>query len=275
MNKINLKNLVTAHFSEAKNYWKFYYLCILILFVLDILANILESLTLIITVLTVVFVIVSQICKWWSVQLKNKSEVLLSKIELHEGVGIALDISEIVDNISISKRVKEKADLDTDSNNDYWSSSTPPSGLRLAENLRESSWYTKNLSKFMFKITLCLSLTIFIFCVVVLLIAVSLNTDRSAGSFIVKIVISVILLIFNLDTIFLSMDYFNYFIDAKKIEDKINDCLKKKTKINSNIVMELRNEYQIIRMTSPMIPDWAWKFKESGLNIMWKKYLSQ
>ena len=202
------------------------------------------------------------------------SQAIHRKFEFWDGLDWTLSTGELANlqvNMpsSLRKRFADSG-LDVDKEN-YFASDQQTSPRRLTENLVESSWWTKHISKQLWLLSLFVTFVVLFLSIGILLIALQIGSDQSTGILASKIVVSVIVFMFTAGFFRTSFDYLRLHREAELIEHKA-DTLLAQSEIRFEKAIALYTDYQFLRETSPPVLSIAWKSMRSRLNESWDQH---
>jgi hypothetical protein len=214
--------------------------------------------------------IASELCKLRSDQIKGVGEDLCRKLDFQESLGWQILMAEMSDiMLKFTNRGRKK--LLSKEGETYFASNTYPSPRRALENLQESAWFSKYLSRTMAH--LCLTSIIILVFVSIATLLTSIHTikDYDLLANMGRVVTSSLMLVFSINLIPLMLGYFSFSHSAGDAERKAKDILDVGT-CNEIDALKAWQEYHIVRAQAPLIPTWIWKYKRNTLNELWRKF---
>ena len=136
-----------ALFQEAKIWWVISTICRLIVYMFSILIIFWGIWPEISPLVATFLSITSELLLWQSDRVKDISERLLRKLDMHDSFGWEISGAEMSDLLlDVSKRTRMRAHNGNVDHN-YFSSKEFPGVLRALENLQESAWWSKHLAR--------------------------------------------------------------------------------------------------------------------------------
>lgn len=208
---------------------------------------------------------------WRSDLLKCRAEQLKRNLEFYDGLGWPLSTSDISDTLArmsagqragILKAVKEN----------YYASQLEAGPKRAAENLRESSWWSKDLSGKMLLFCALTTGVLLLASIGVLGLAIAATKDSMTLENVSRMISAIISLIVSLGLIRLTASYYSFNKLSEQIEQATNLLLGGSAAISEIEIVKLMHAYQIARSSAPLIPDWIWKVRRPTLNELWGQY---
>ncbi len=213
--------------------------------------------------------IAAELAAWRSDSFKSSAQAVLRKLDFSDSFGWGISREEMSDLIvdcpsRLRKRIPPQAD------DDYFASAEPIGARRSLDNLQESSWWSKHLSRRMGHITLGVTTALIVMSVVVLLISInsvqSFDTLTSIG----RVVSSGLMLIVSLGLLRLCIGYYHF---AKKAEQAERDAIRLLNSGADNLeAVKAWHEYQVSRASAPLIPSSLWRYMNNDLNEAWRAY---
>jgi hypothetical protein len=205
---------------------------------------------------------------WRSDVLKSKAERALRMTEWQDGLGVMVDREELFDVTSAYPITDPPKSVEP-----YFSSLLGPSPERLATNLRESSWWTRNLCTSMFRLVAAVTVVVVLASVSFLLWNLTQVATDSARSAAARIATSMLMTIVSLGFVRLA---YSYSVLASRAERAGREA-KTLAKGGFTQIDAIRAlyEYQLARATGPLIPDTIYKFRRSTLNKLWQEIVAQ
>ncbi len=143
----------------------------------------------------------SAVLLWRRDVTKDVAEKLLRKLDLKDSFGWELSKAEMSDLLADVPR-KLAGVLPVEGlGEEYFASNRPAGARRSMENLEESAWWSKHLSKRMS--LYCLVIALILFCVptLVLLVVIKAIENADALSVVARVVVSVFTLVFSLEAV--------------------------------------------------------------------------
>jgi|GEM_PF-2447022 len=270
--KLNVQLLMKIFGDKAKFWWNF----AVVLQISIIGLSAFTTLTNILTTEAALFIIptlsiFAPLMRWRSDYMKGEYQSLLRKFEFLDGLGWKImprERSEWL--IMLSGKQKQQV-TEIDKLPDYFSSKKPVSVTRLLENLEESSWWSKHLAKFTATVYGVFTIAVILGSFVILLLSVQGAINQTSSLNIARVVVSTIAALFSIGFIRLTFEYVMFSSSSGRFEERICKILDAGNSIEDEEATKLVQEYQILRSSSPMLPNWAWRFNQEKLNAIWSE----
>lgn len=213
--------------------------------------------------------IASELATWRSDVFKSSAQAVLRKLDFSDSFGWAISRAEMSDLIvDCPSRLRRKLPPEGDDN--YFASSEPVGINRSLDNLQESSWWSKHLSRRMGHITLGVSIALIITSVIVLLVSINSVLNFDTLTSIGRVVTSGLMLIVSLGFLRLTLGYYQF---AKKAEQSERDAIRLLGGNSDELeTVKAWHEYQVARAGAPLIPSRLWRHMNKDLNEAWKAY---
>jgi hypothetical protein len=229
------------------------------------------------------FKVIAEGLLWYSDHWKGLAQSLHRKLDLENAFGWAITKSELADFLA---RYTGKLDSLAGTRRGTYFASTEEAGVnRAIQNVRESSWWSMHLSQSMGWVFSLLIVCLFVGCT--LLLNASVHTlpqtavdpagegaTEVVTSAVVKIVTSVMMLVFSLGLLRLACGYFGFSSKSKQIREKAEAMLDNGP-VNEIQAIKLWQEYHLARAGAPILPDWIWRLREKKLNALWLSYMRE
>lgn len=269
-NDLPLRELLAACFSRSKFWWG-----------LGLIAQIVASLAGAVSVLTsnaslqfaIIIGLVSSLASastWRSESLRARAESLLRHLEFKEGFGWPIEPKILADNLSRRIFVSETARRRARQQGTLYYNQDPPGATKALHNLRESSWWSEQISHWMAQLSTVMTLVVLLVCLWSLLVSASL-LGATGPLELSNVLTAFIALAFTGNLIKLPVDYFKFAKLAQEFDQKASHYIQVSS-ITERDVLRLLTDYQLARSTAPFLPDWAWKIRKNELNQIWSKY---
>lgn len=202
---------------------------------------------------------------------KSSAEALLRKLDLKDSFGWEISRAEMSDLLAELPRRVAKT-LPTESlGEEYFASGRPEGALRSMENLDESAWWSKHLSRYMSLYSLSFAVVLLCVPVLVLLVGAQASVDADALSQLAQVVVSVLTLVFTLDVIGVALSYWSFRGEAERAEARARDLVSGGS-VDEVTAIKRIQEYHVARAAAPMIPTFVWKLHRERLNELWNEY---
>ena len=267
-----LKTIQQRLTDRAKLFWNLAKTCQLIVLIIGIVVAFTESSAIEAALLSAFFAAGYVLLQWNSDHLKGISQAILRKYEFWDALGWEInqrEISEIY--VSLPKPLKVYFDSPPTDSAKYFSSTRSISARRLLENLEESAWWSKHLTRYTSRIYFTVSAIVMVIAILILVVALESTPSQSTADRIARSTVSIFVFLFTAGLFRLTYDFYRYSQTAEEIEESACMVLQKET-ISETEALKLYHEYQIARAGYPMIPTWVWKYRRNDLNESWDKY---
>lgn len=208
----------------------------------------------------------AELVMWRSDYLKGEAESIHRKLDFEDSFGWPVSEHELRD---LWARLKDGRALPREGN--YFASKSDPGTERALQNLRESCWWSKHLSRSMAWMTLMGILLLILGCFIILLVAVASVPDLKTAADIVRIVTSSLMLLFSFGLLRLWFGYYNFGSKAERIEGLAISLQKADKAPDQHEVVKLWNDYHLSRASAPVLPTWLWNNQQVRLNALWKR----
>jgi hypothetical protein len=270
----DLQPLSQAYFEYAKRWWWLSLTCKFFVFIIGLVSALLVIFPIYTPFLAAILEIVSEVCLWRSDAVKDFSEELRRKLDTRDSFGWPISSTELSDLfIKTPANLRQLAPRETQGQN-YFASRTPFGPKKALENIQESAWWSKHLSKKMFQYCLVTSLTLLVIILGTLIICIQTISSRDSLINIGRIVTSTLMLFFILGLYRRIIGYYEFSQKASQIESRIENLLNTQN-VSESDAIKIVHEYQLARFSSPLIPSFIWKQMRGELNLMWAKYRQQ
>jgi hypothetical protein len=213
----------------------------------------------------------SAVLLWRRDVTRDNAEALLRKLDLKDLFGWELSRAEISDLLADApQKLIERLPVEG-LGEEYFSSRQPAGPRRSMENLEESAWLSKHLSKLTSRYCVVVATVLLCVPVCVLLISAQAMQDVGTSSLLARLVIVVLTLIFSLDLLRLVTSYQGFRRNAGRAEHQARNLLANRP-IDVVPAVKVMQEYHTARAMAPLLPTWVWRLHESRLNQLWKQY---
>ena len=270
---MSIRLLMQAQFDEAKRWWFWANVSRLLVVAATITSLLRPDWLSWIWVFSAALTVAYTVCQWRADALQSKTDAIKRKLEFQDGLGWRIPEIEKSDMlIEASSAVKRMAYEHEES--PYFDSLEAVSPKRAVENLTQSAWYTRHLARKMAKIVFTFSAIIIVISVTLLVVALQSPPLQLWGTAIGHMVITVLVFIVASGYVRLGFRYRVLSQQAERFTDRGKQLCKLET-LSERQSIQLLHEYQIARVTAPMIPDWLWRKSEAELNKLWKQQSGQ
>lgn len=268
-----LRLISSGAFERAKRFWRYSLFCKASLFAIGLISILFNLFPSFVPILILILEVISELLSWNSDNYKDKSEYLLRKLDFRDSLGWQISRSELSDLYIESENLQDDA-LDIGVNQSYFSSTEEDDrGRRLLENIQESAWWSKHLTRRMYTIYFY-SVILLTFVSMSLLLFTILNIEKINNQVVPKIgeiSISILMLIFSLNIIRTVFAYSNFYQQCKDTEETIENLLESTESIEIEKAIKIVHEYQICRNTAPLIPSFIYERMKQKLNEKWQQ----
>jgi len=268
---VNLQALMNAQFDAAKFYQNMAALCSVLTLAIDLFVTFTNQYQKGFALLAAGLVITSGALLWRSNRLRYTAEGILRKFELNKGLGWDISARELSDILAAAPSSVKKAARSA-APETYFTDITGAGPTKLLKNLEESAWWTKQLAKRMAGYAAAVSIVVGIVALVTLVVALEGALSQNIADSIAKATISVIVFVFSGGYVKLAFDYNLLAQEADRTEDRACELLKT-SPVESEAIKAL-HDYQIARVTAPLIPTFIWKVSQKELSSLWDERTS-
>jgi hypothetical protein len=218
-----------------------------------------------------VLAIVAESIQWRSDVLRGRAEQLKRKIELSDGLGWPLPMSDFSDLLAkVSKRTL--SNLEASSEQEYFASAKEAGPVRALENLQESAWWSKHLSHAMLVGCAIVAAVLIGGSIAILVLTIDAAQNVASLENTSKLVSAVISLAVSLGLTQLIAGYYVFSQSSTDSERAATAATASKELPTEVDALKLMYDYQLARAFAPMIPDWLWNLRRTELNALWKSY---
>jgi hypothetical protein len=175
--------------------------------------------------------------------------------------------------VSLSRKGQSKFDT-VENSAPYFASANDLGWRKAMENLQESAWWSKHLSKSMGSIIFVFTIGLSVISLLLLIFFSLMSPAAGTLTTVNRVVISVLLLTVSLGLIPLARNY-NAFSQRCSACEKAATDLLRSTEQEIVPAIEVWNEYHLARASAPLIPSRLWKWKEKSLNKTWNELVAE
>jgi hypothetical protein len=273
-NEETARYLARYYFDLTKRWWGYTWIAKLAVFVIGIPAMFLTENSAWFAVITGLFTFLGEAASIRSTEKKSVAEQLLRKLDFNESFGWPISQLEIADAVvSLGRKGQSTIDIEMKST-PYFASASDVGWRRSMENLQESAWWSKHLSRSMGSIMLALAVGLSVISVLLLIFFSLMSSAAGTLTTVNRVVISVLLLMGSLDLIPLARNY-NSFTQRCAASEKAATELLNSDSDETVRAIKIWNEYHLARSTAPLIPSRLWSWKEPGLNQAWANLVAK
>lgn len=268
----NLQSLINILYHRAKLWLGGLLRCDALTYLAGISAFFLHDVPWEVPAASIIIVLVVEAISSRVDSLSELAEKLKRWHELSEGFGVHPSKDELADiSVAIDGSLPTKYELLLTAGLMF--ASTAPIGSDHAlENLCESAWSSKHLSKFCagWLTTVCI-ITGVSALVVLLFLATSAATGGHASTLVAKCISATFSFIVSVGVVKSLLVFFRFSRESGEIESEATR-LRNRGNVSEFETMRLLGDYQLLRASSPVIPTWVWRIKRNKLNKLWKQY---
>lgn len=273
-NEETARCLARYYFDQTKRWWGYTWIAKLAVFVVGIPAMFLTENSAWFAVITGLFTFLGEAASIRSTEKKSVAERLLRKLDFNESFGWPISQLEIADAVvSLSRKGQSTIDIEMKST-PYFASASDVGWRRSMENLQESAWWSKHLSRSMGSIMLAFAVGLSVISVLFLIFFSLMSSAAGTLTTVNRVVISVLLLVVSLGLIPLARNY-NSFTQRCAASEKAATELLNSDSDETVTAIKIWNEYHLARSTAPLIPSRLWSWKGPGLNKAWDNLVAK
>ena len=216
----------------------------------------------------VAFTVVSYLCQLRSATWNGRGDSLRRKLDMRDAFGWEIPSAEWSD-LLMTLTPKDRQKMKDVPEEQYFASSQPPGPRRALEALLESSWFSKHLSCVAGHISLAVIVLLVGISIATMTIALNTLKDFDLMANLARVVTSALMLVFSMDTIALTLRYYEFSSQAGEAERRANEQVASADK---DVVPSLKlwQDYHVSRAVAPPIPTWLWRWKRGSLNQIWE-----
>jgi hypothetical protein len=276
-NLIKVKKISAKTFRKAKHWYLGYILCqlgVLIFAVSSIFLSLNPNISAVIAFLGV---FATECVRWRSDYWKSQGEWAKRQLEIADGLGVAVDSRVVADWLTTQSKGFLDDVRDDETQGSDFDSTELPGSRRLVENIQESAWWSKHLSRRMAIYLASILLAVILIAVFALSICISsLKADaiKQSGAVVQNVggvICSVLMFIFSINLIRLLTDFMTFASEAKEILGRCD------TLLNSSTVLErdacsVMHDYQTARSMAPLLPTFVWKIHGNHFREHWQDF---
>lgn len=213
----------------------------------------------------------AELCSLRSAIVRRPAENLLRKLDFHDALGWEISSREVSDILIASPASLRREISESIPGKSYFASQRRPGIQRALENIQESAWLSKHLSRRSGHYHLILAASLILISIVSLVISIETIRNYNVLSNIGRFVTSTFMLIFSLGLLRSTLGYYRFSSKAEKTEIRSEELLRMQD-IGSIQVIKLMYEYQLARASTPMLQTWIWHLMQDDLNVLWEEY---
>jgi hypothetical protein len=220
-------------------------------------------------VLIFLIYLASELALLRSDSFKGRAETIVRKLDFEESFDWKISGAELYDyELRSPKRLRKNLPT-TASNEKYFASTEAFGPRRAAENVVESSSWSKHLAEKMGHLCLGITCVLVIGSIVILVVSIDSVQNISSLSNIGRLVTSALMLVFSLGLLKLMLGYYGFSEKAEKAEQAAENLLK--GDCGERDAIKVLHDYQVARATAPLLPTQLWKRMRDDLNERWKR----
>lgn len=267
---LDLRAINANRFALAKRLWTFSIVFKVLIFIVGGYSVFDARISRYMPFILIVMAMASEFLQWYSDTIKSRSESLLRNLDLCLSFDWSISATDNREIVSfVPKKLRNQFDI-TKPVESYFASKEYPSPRKAMENLLESSWYTRKQAGIMTTICLIVCLVAVLLSIGVLMIASQDLNSLSTREGINKVVTSWLLLLFSLGLFRYGWGYFKLHQRCIRTEASSQHLLSSESIAESDAIKQWY-EYQIVRSSSPLLPQWLWSVYEKSLNDAWAR----
>lgn len=266
----NLRDLEIKLFEAAKWHWRNNLTCQFGAGLYGILSLLFDLSTGLVVFPVFLLTVMGEFSSYFMDSTRGLAERLHDKLDLRDSFGWEIDNEEVR---AILARTPESVRLSAQQTSDeLWFENAEQDVVRKAlGNLKESSWWTEELSRRASKSLFWISLVVAIL-VILYLVAVPVYLPQHGQPTGAKVGIAILSLLPSLGMIKLILGYYSLSQSAASIRQEANRLLAEPELVPKTQAMKLWFEYLAKRSSAPMLPSWIYRRDRNELNRLWKEY---
>jgi hypothetical protein len=226
----------------------------------------------VVPIIAIALVLGSEFCTWQSGRFAGIAAPLLAKLDWSDAFDWKISGKEIAD-LLLKAPARFRQNFSSEITEQYFASQEPAGPRRAVENVLESAWWSKHLAHkvgFRYQVMTWV-MVIFSFAVLVISIQTVQNFGQLAS--IGRAITTFVMWIFSFGMLKLAYSYSGFSSKTARIEERAEDLLKAEPTKEEAII--LMYDYQMIRMTAPLIPTWAYNSMKDELTRLWTQFRQQ
>ena len=219
-----------------------------------------------IPVVALILIILSEFLQYKSDTYKGIAESLRRKLDFMHSFGWSIPKKDLTDILlELPQHIDDEVQAITAEN--YFMSSTEIGSVKALENLEESTWWSKHLSKIAWRYYVGIIVFVLSLSFISLYVSVNISVNQLYIPQISKIITSSIMVLFSIGFVRIAIGYSRFHKKAEQIDLILPDKIKSTT-LGDPECVKLWSEYHIARASSPLIPSIIWKLNEKRLNAL-------
>lgn len=261
-----LKRVSNRLYDDAKRWWGISIALKMLIFLVGVVAVVIPAWSKPLPFVVGSLILASELATLYTEHLGGTSQGLRRKFDLMDSFGEGVSSNELADLAAkFPKHVGEGGGGSDSPVDRYFVSYLDPGDARAAENVLESSWWSKHLAARMALIYSAVSTVTVIGSLASLVAAlVAVNRQETAVA-VARVVTSTLLLLFSLGFVKYIKGYHDFSRKCGQVEQKATAMLKK-SRIKPGESVWLWYEYHLARAVAPMIPTWLWSGRRASMN---------
>lgn len=266
---LDLRAINQSQFDTAKRNWLYANLAKTAIFVLGAVNVLIFKLSVYTPYAILILAVASEGFLLRSDAIKRKAETLLRSLDICRSFGRSIseaDKRDIIFNVPSKQRHRFDQENVIDS---YFAEVQSPGVYQAVRNLLESAWYTRKQARIMALVSSLVFLGALILSVCSLNVASHEIADLSTRDSISQFVTSWLLLLISLGVVRHGYGYYKLYSQSLQTEKNCEHLLS--GEVHEADAIRLWYEYQVVRSSSPLLPDLLWRFVKSSLNDAWKR----
>lgn len=196
------------------------------------------------------------------------AEYIRRSFMLSEGLGTPLTQKDVK---RIMRKTGKTSFAISPASNNYYESQTPSGPVRLAENIREASFFTSYISESASYLFFSVSLIAFVGFLISLFVASTTLNDLKTIRTLATAILALVGFIASSDFLSLALKFRSLHYSSEEVYNCIEELLKNNPNPSESEVLLLLGDYNCATVTSPPIPELIYKWKRDFLNELWNK----
>jgi hypothetical protein len=260
--------------QSAESWWHFAFLFRISIFFVGTFAIFTPLLSTFAPFLVAFLTMIAGACALRYGVLRDTWEDLHRELDTRDSFGWQISNAKLSDLLTQTPK-KLRKQLPAETNEEEYFASKKTSGPeRAVENMQESAWWAKHLSRRAGNIYTAIVIALIFGSFAVLILSIETIKDYDALSNVARVITSTIMVLFSLDLLRTSLAYYKYSGQAAMVEELAGRLLSEDT-ANEIKAIKLMQQYHLAHAAAPMNPNWLWKLMRDDLNELWDTYRRQ
>lgn len=257
-------------YDLAKYHYNRSVFCKFLVYVVGVIGIFVTDTYSVVPVVALLLIVLSEFLQYRSDTYKGIAESLRRKLDFMHSFGWSIPKKDLTDVLlELPQHIEEK--VKATPAEDYFMSSTDFGPVKALENLEESAWWSKHLTKIAWKYCVGIIAFVLLLSFVSLYISINLSVKNLYIPQISKIITSSIMVLFSIGFVRTAIGYSRFRKKAGQIDSILPDKIKSTT-LGDPECIKLWSEYHIARASSPLIPSIIWEMNEKRLNTLKKTH---